>query len=483
MASKNISFDQIPASIRKPRKYFEFNTKLAVRTLPNNKQRMLIIGQRLAAGTIAEKIPTKVFSDAEAQTYFGAGSMAHLMARAAIKANPYLDLTIVALDDAAAGQQASGTLTFTGPATAAGVLTVYVANAKVDVAIATDDTAAEVAAALKAEMDLHPDLPVTASVGEAPNTHVVTLTAKNDGLCGNDIAIGYELTNAAGIAVAVAAMATGAADPDIQDALDAVFAEQYEIIATPFNNQTDLGTLADHLDLVSGAMEQRPGIAVYGMNGALATATTLSGQVNHGRILCAYQRYTSTTKRKSMPYEIASAMAAVMAYEEDPARPLNTLELKGIAVADIADRLSRTEQESLLYNGVTPLEIGPGERVQIVRAISTYIEDAQGIPDISLLDITTIRTLDYVRKACRERVALRFPREKLSSKTPPKVKSELLDVLFKLEGLEIVEEVEANKDGLIVERDEQDPNRLDAKIPCDVVNGLHVFAGRIDLLL
>jgi phage tail sheath gpL-like len=80
-------------------------------------------------------------------------------------------------------------------------------------------------------------------------------------------------------------------------------------------------------------------------------------------------------------------------------------------------------------------------------------------------------------------VALRFPREKLSTKTPPKVKSELLDVLFKLEDLEIVEEVDANKDGLVVEKDLQDPNRLDAKIPVDVVNGLHVFAGRIDLLL
>ena len=32
MASPNISFDSIPASIRKPGKYFEFNTKLAVRT-------------------------------------------------------------------------------------------------------------------------------------------------------------------------------------------------------------------------------------------------------------------------------------------------------------------------------------------------------------------------------------------------------------------------------------------------------------------
>ena len=483
MASKNISFDQIPASIRKPGKYFEFNTKLAVRTLPNNKQKMLIIGQRTSGGTVAEKLPTPVFSDSEAQTYFGAGSMAHLMVRAAIKANPYLDLTVVSLDDAGAGAQAHGTLTFTGPATVSGTLAVYIGNQAVQIAISNTETAAAIAAALVAQIADQPDLPVTAAVGGTGSEHIVTLTAKNKGICGNDIGIGYSLTNTAGVGCTVAAMSTGATNPSIQDALTAVLAQQYDIIATPYNNQTDLATLKTHLDLVSGPIEQRPGVGVYGMNGALGTTTTLTGQVNSGRILCAYLRYTAATVRKSMPYEIAAAMGAVMAFEEDPARPLNTLELTGIAVANIADRLSRTEQESLLYNGTTPLEIGPGEVVQIVRAISTYTKNAQSITDISLLDITTIRTLDYVRKACRERIALRFPREKLSSKTPPRVKSELLDVLFKLEDLEIVEEVEANKDGLIVERDDQDPNRIDAKIPADVVNGLHVFAGRIDLIL
>ena len=38
MASANITFDTIPASIRKPGKYFEFNTRLAVNTLPANLQ-------------------------------------------------------------------------------------------------------------------------------------------------------------------------------------------------------------------------------------------------------------------------------------------------------------------------------------------------------------------------------------------------------------------------------------------------------------
>jgi phage tail sheath gpL-like len=59
----------------------------------------------------------------------------------------------------------------------------------------------------------------------------------------------------------------------------------------------------------------------------------------------------------------------------------------------------------------------------------------------------------------------------------------LLTVLKDLEDLEIVENVDANAPGLIVEQDSQSVTQLDAKIPANVVPGLHVFAGRIDLLL
>lgn len=479
MASPNISFDSIPATLRKPGKYFEYNTKLAVRTLPANRQRLLIVAQRLSTGSVAQKVPTQVFSDAEAAAYFGEGSIAHLMVRAAIKAYPYLDLSVCALDDSATNPVARAeTLTLAGPATTSGVIALSVGNVVIEVGIATGDTAVEIATAIKAALDAgYPDLPFTVSQGTAPNDHILTFTARNKGTVANQVDFAAEAT-ASGVTAALAETTPGSVDPDIDDALEAVFAEDYTLIATPFNDQTSLTALRDHLDSVSGPMEQRPAVGIYGYDGVLADCTTLAGNINSGRILCAYLRGT-----KSPAYEIAAAMAAVMASEEDPARPLNTLELKKIAAPPVASRLSRTEQESLLYNGVTPLEVGPGEKVQIVRAITTYIHDPQGIDDVSLLDVTTIRTLDYVRKACRERIALRFPREKLSSKTPDKVRDQLLDVLYSLESLEIVEEVDANAAGLVVERDLQDVNRLDAKIPVDVVNGLHVFAGRIDLLL
>lgn len=360
-----MQFDQIPRSIRKPGSYFEYNTKLAVRSLPTNAQNVLIIAAMAAGSTAVPLTPYFVFSDQEAEVLFGSGSNAHLMTRAAIKANNYVRLSVMG---------------YTTPNFAAALLTVF----------------------------------------------------------GGD----------------------------------------YQIITIDSNTAADLTVLRDHLDAVSHPMEQRGCVGITAWTGSLATGSTLTSALNAGRVSCAWLK-NSTTDYKL----IAAAYAAVMAYEEDPARPLNHLELLGVEVNAIPDRAGRTEQEVAMTKGLTPLEVGPGEKVQIVRALSTYTKNVAGADDVALLDITSIRTLDYIRKACKTRIDLRFPREKKTERTKAAVRSELLDVLIKLEELEIVEQVEANKSKLVVEDDLQDVNRLNAAIPADVVNGLHVFAGRIDMYL
>ena len=478
MASPNISFDNIPASIRKPGKYFEFNTKLAVRTLPTNLQRVIAIGQKMAAGSQLVNTIADIFSDAQAAALFGAGSQMHLLCQACIKANPYVALSAIALDDAGGSVATTDTITVTGPASGPGNLVATINGQDVQINFATGDTATAMAAALVAEIAKIPALPVTA----ANALGVVTLTAKNKGTQGNQLKVYTALTPlsalAIGVTAAVADGVAGATDPDINTALTTIFAAGHNIIVSAWNDSVNLGKLRTHLDAVSGPLEQRGAIGVYAHTGTMGQATTLAGTLNSGRITGAL-----LATAPQLPLQVAGAYAGVIASEEDPARPLNTLGLTGILANPLANWLGRVEQENCLYNGVTPLEVGPGNRVQIVRAITTYTVDASAVPDVSLLDLTTIRTLEYVRVACRTRISLRFPREKLSERTAAKVRSELLDVLYKLEELEIVELVEANKAGLIVERDSQDANRLDAKIPCDVVNGLHVFAGRIDLLL
>lgn len=473
MASKNITFEQIPASIRKPGKYAEFNTKLAVRTLPGNLQKTLIIAQRTADGTVLANVVTDVFSDEQAATYFGRGSMAHRMVRAALEANRYLSLQVLPLDDAGAGVAATATVTITGPATSTGVLTVNVGDDLVQIAIAAADTATVMGAALKAQLDAQPDLPLTASVALG----VVTLTARNKGTLANGIKLSASVT-ATGVTAVATALSAGATDPTLATALATIFAAGHNVLISPYTDATGLAAARDHLDNCGNGIEKRGAVAAVGFTGTLAAATTAMIAANPKRISGLLVPNTTTPA-----YEVAAAYGAVIAFEEDPAMPLNTLVLSGVSAPPLANQLSRTEQENCLYNGVTPTEVGPGEVVQIVRAITGYIKDAQNIPDISLLDLTTIRTLDYTRKALVERISLRFPRAKKSPRVKKQVREEVLDVLYKLQDLEVLEAVEENEDGVLVEDDLQDPNRLDVRIPADVVNGLHIVAMRIDLLL
>lgn len=473
MASPNISFDYIPSSIRKPGAYFEFNSKLAVRTLPSNRQRLTILGQRLTSGNTPINNPVRVFSDEQAAQFFGRGSMLHLMIKAAITANRYAEITAVAVDDAATSVATVTTLTLTGTASSSGTLTLNVGGRTVQCGVTSGQTAAQVTTALATLLEAKVDWPASAAVAGA----VTTFTARNKGTLGNDLSFDATVT-ATGLAAAIAQATAGAVDPDITSLLALLFSSDNEIIVSPYADQANLTALKSHLVARGDAIEQRGAIGVWGSRGTLAAATTLAGQINSERITGALHPASPTAG-----YEIAAVYAAVIAFEEDPARPLNYLEMTGVQPANLANRLSRTEQEACLANGVTPLQVGPGEVVQIVRAITTYTTSAAAIADIAWLDLTTIRTMDYVRKACRERILLRFPRDKKTARVKAKVRSELLDVLYKLEELGIVENVDANKDGLIVEDDSQDPNRLNAAIPVDVINGLHVFAGRLDLIL
>ncbi|HCA1227183.1 TPA: phage tail sheath subtilisin-like domain-containing protein [Citrobacter freundii] len=377
------------------------------------------------------------------------------------------------ITEPAGAAAATGNVTITGPATGNGTLSIYIGDTRLDVAVASGDTVDVITTGLMAAVAASPDLPVTVTSAQGE----LTFTARTKGADGNDISL-RAITGAAGTTVAVTAMAGGSGNYDLAPVLAAAFAGGHNIVVSPYNDQPSLTTLRSHLTNVSGPLEQRGAIGVAGWKKSLSSAITLAESLNEGRITLGW--HNGSVK---LPCEIASSYAAVIASEEDPARPLNTLAMDALDVTAMENWPGRTEQENALHNGVTPFEIGPGDKVQIVRAITTYTRNAEGVDDVALLDLTTIRTLDYVRKSCRERISLRFPRDKLSTRTPPKVESELLDVLLKLEELEIVENVMANRADLIAEKDSQDANRLNARIPADVVNGLHVFAGRIDLYL
>ena len=453
----HIDFDAIPGSIRVPGQYIEFNTRNAVQGLPQNPQKVLMVAPMLTAGIQPALEPVQLFSDAEAADLFGQGSLAHLMVRQAFANNPYLDLTVIGIADHSAGVP--------------GVVEITIGGKQVSTAVNTGETAATVADRLKTAITAA-DVTVTASGSGA----AVTLTAKHKGEIGNESGLTVSTGNT-GLTYQANAFTGGAKNADIATALSKVAGKHYHIICSPFSDDANAKALSNHIANVSNAIEQRGCIGVLGMSATLSTATTATGKINDGRITCAW--YKGAVEPNGI---IAAGYAAVLAFEEDPAKPLNTLEIKGLAVTPDAQWPLFAECNNALYNGLTPLTV-VNNRVQIMRAVSTYTKSANNTDDPALLDITTIRTLDYVRRSVKERIALRFPRDKLSDRLLPKVKSEILDVLIKLDQAEIIENAEANKGKLVVARAQNDPNRVNAIIPADVVNGLHVFAGRIDLIL
>lgn len=479
----SVSVSSVPSTTRKPGVYLEINTAAAKAGLPSTPVRALVLGVMIAAGTADALELVQVFDKSTAKTYFGAGSPLAIMIEEFLEQNPYIsELWVCPQAEEAAGVAAVGTLSMAVASLTAGTLTVWIGRRSVRVGIAATDTADLVAAAVEAALDENTDLPFTAAV-VGP---LVTVTCKAKGTAGNSWVLRTEYTGT-GLTVTLVQPATGATDPVVTGALDLAVPETWDILVSQYNDAANLALIKAHLTLVSGPMEQRPGVAIWGITGTLGTNTTLASGVNSGRMAGFYLRGT-----RSHPMEIAATVAAAIAGESDLARPLNFVALPRLLPPDLSsNRLTRTEQESCLNNGLAPLMVGAGNEVQIVRTITNYVVNAFDAADDTLLDLQTIRVLDYTRYAVRTKVQLECGRAKLADTAvtanttdPDKIRSVILGVLMlEQTSLGYLENVEEHKDRLVVERDDNVPTRVNASIPADIVDGLHVFAGSIDLIL
>ena len=465
----------LASSTRKPGNYIGYDTTLANRNLPANPQNLLLMGQGMAAGSVGALAPTAVFSDADAAGYFGSGSMLHLMCRAAINANPNLSLTAIALADAEAGEPAVGTVTIGGPATASGILSIWVGLKNIQVGISNADTAIAIAANLQAALEALSDLAVVATV----ELGIVTLTAKNKGTCGNNIMVAMDLGTAlpAGVTAMIVAMTGGAGDPDITATLAAIFSVRYQLIATQFNDTTNLGLLRAYLVTVSGPVEMRGARGFFGFTGPLANAVTLATGFNFERFTCAYSR-----GNRAMPAELVAAYAGYRASITDPSMPLDDDLLPGMTIpSNPADWLSRTEQESCLWNALTPMMVDTDNQLHIVRAITTYMTAADGTPDDTLLDDNPIPILDYTRD-----VIATIPRpKKCTAKTAAAYGDLIYTQLKKLETAQILMDIDTYKSQIqvIANPVTRPAGWFQVSIPAPYVPGLHIVDSTIDLYL
>jgi phage tail sheath gpL-like len=473
MSSPDIQFATIPDGIRTPGVYAEFNTTLANQSLPGNTQTTLIVGQSTAQGNVAPLKLTGIFSDSQAAAAFGSGSQIHRMVIAALAANPQCNLSAIAVADATGSVAAVWTVTFTGTPTQSGSLTLALNADVIQVNPSPTDTPATIAAEFVAQIAALPELPFKATSAAG----VLTLTALNAGTVANSFQV-VPGGIVPGVTMAVAVATAGASDPNITNALNAAFLGGFDQIVIPYVDSTNLAALKAFLINVGSYTERRWAFGYVASNGTLAAALTLSESINYGWMNNPWCRGSASTTM-----EIAAAYAATIAATTDPALPFDYVPVIGVAVPPVAQQMSRAEEESCLNNGVTPLNVGPGQQVQIVRAVTTYTQNGAGVPDTSFLDITTPRTMKYVAKAFIQNRATHYSRAKITGRLINDIRNTGIVLLKQLEALEIIQNVSQNLPMYIVEQDLQDVNRINERIPTAVVPGLHILAERFDLLL
>ena len=488
-----ISFNQVPQGALVPFTYVEIDPSRA--GSGGAAFRTLLIGQRLAAGTVAAEVPVPVGSALQARTLFGAGSMLALMCEAFRRQNPVGQLWGVALSDAAGAVQGTTLITVSSAATAAGTIALYVAGRRIAVGISGAATTAAIATAIDTAVKAagggaNGVLPVTSAAAGS----VVTLTNRNGGAASDvDVRHSYQPDEGLppGAAVAIATGAAGATDPDISDALDAVVDERFNVIGHPYNASAAMTELEAELAARWGPTRQHDGEAFTAFRGTAAAATTYGNARNS-----PYSVVEGISTSPSSVVQWAGSLAGAVALSAaaDPALPFQTLPLRGILPAALADRFSHAERETLLSDGIATHTVDRSGVVSIERLVTTYQSAAGGVPDAAYRDANTLFTLSLLRASFRQRFSTKFARYKLANDgtrfgpgqrvvTPSTARAEAIALFRQWERAGLVESADSFKSGLVVERNETDPNRLDFLLPPDLVNQLRVIAASINFTL
>lgn len=488
----SISFQSIPAGVRVPLFYAEMDNSQAGYFTQN--KRTLLIGQKLAAGSAVANTPLIVSTSDQAKQLFGVGSMLARMHEIYRQQDSFGEVWCIAVADAGAGVAAGGTITITGPATGAGTINLYIAGQRVQVGVAAADSANAIAAAMNTAINAATGLPVTSTVA----TNVVTLACRWKGPTGNDIAIGDSFRGQAGGEALPAGLAlaysgsgfltAGATNPTLTTgAIASMGDEEYDYIVHPYTDATSLDAIAAELNDTTGRWaynRQVYGHAYSAQRGSLATlqaAGVLRNDQHH-----TIAGIDLDTPNPSWEYAAAYAGANAAALNVDVARPTQTLPLNGMLVPRPGKRFIFNERQTLLSYGIATSFIAGGV-LRVERAITTYQRNTFNQADPSYLDSETLHTSAHVIRYMRSKITQKYPRHKLADDgtrfgagqaivTPSVIKGELIAAYAELELDGIVENAQAFRENLIVERNNTNPNRVDVLLPPDYVNQLRIFA-------
>lgn len=490
-----VSFNNFPQDWRLPLYWVEVDPSKA--GFPTLHQPALLVGQMLATGTATADIPVAVSTVAQAKDAFGAGSQLARMFAAFFANNFAHEVYGLPVVEPTAGVVATGSITVSHAPSDAGTLTLYIAGQRVEVAVGATDLVSAVATAIAAAITANSDLPVTASA----NAAIVTLTCKWKGSTGNDIDVRANYLGSAGgeafppaLTLTIAnsgKLTSGSGAPLFTTAIANLGDEPFEYVSMPFTDSTSVGAWNTEYGFGDtgrwGWMRQSYGHIFSAVRNSYATMVGFceSGGFNSGIVSIMGVEVNSP----SPVWEWASAYTAkaARALLNDPARPLQTLALAAISPAPKHQRFILSELNAMAGAGIATQSVGSDGSPMILREVTTYRKNLYGQGDDAYELVPTLATLARLMRNQRQAITSKYPRHKLADDgtrfgpgqaivTPKIIKAELVAQYRMDEWNGLVENAVQFKANLIVERDSNNPNRVNVLYPPDVVNQLRIFA-------
>lgn len=364
------------------------------------RQRLAVVGQGSSAVTYSTD-PYLVNSSGDVATRFGFGSPVHLASRALFPANNDgiggIPVTIYPLVDDGAGVPADGSIDCAGTSTEQATGSVKIGGITSALFTIPSGTTEDAALALvKTAIDSVLQMPVLTGVVAAG---ALPLNAKWDGETGNEITLDVTGITAAGLTFSTTVMASGAANPDVDDALNKIV-NIWETMVLNCLNYSDVTNLTKYQNWGEGRWNnqvKKPVVVASGCVDDFATRTAISDARKDDRI----NGYITSTGSPELPWVIAARGLAIDImptangdFNNSPAQNYKGKLTQYEAGADTAQE-TYTERNNALKLGASS-NIKTGNVAELSNIITFYHPDGETIkPYRYFVDIVRLQNIVY----------------------------------------------------------------------------------------
>ncbi len=187
----------------------------------------------------------------------------------------------------------------------------------------------------------------------------------------------------------------------------------------------------DSIEQASAVQRERIGVVCGAKDETTAQLVTRAQALNSERMVLV-----APTLSEGSPAALATAVAAAICAEPDPAVPLGGAVLQGID--GLSAQYNEDELDTLLRGGVTPVEMMGGD-CRVVRGVTTRTKTG-GVADKTWQELGTILVIDDVIPAVRQSLHLRFARAKNTPQTRGAIRSQVILELERKKTAEIITE-------------------------------------------